>query len=226
MLERIGNEEYDDLLINERKDVVIRHMRTVKRKTLVVGIGVASLLGIPVLITLIVNLVTGNALDWFFIVLTAIMMLASVTVVPLVLEKNRGVWAILCFTISLTLLLIACGIYIGGTWQNYGRTALIITTACMTLPWGLLLLIKYLNANALVRAGLCVIFGGVFFSMIENVIYWVVDGLFRIQLMSANLSVWNESTTDPNVYLLGFLAGCLAGGILVITGILKRNKKK
>ena len=223
-LEKMSSVKYDNTLKNERQGVVLRHTRTVKRKSLVAGIGVASVLGIPVLITLVINLVTGHALDWFFIVLTSLMILASVTVVPLVLEKNKGLWTMLSFTASLILLLIACAIYTGGTWQGYGRTALFITSACLILPWGMFLIIRYIETNSLVKTGLCVIFGGIFFSMIENVIYWVVNGVFRIQFMSANLSAWNENTTDANIFLLGLLAGCSIGGLLVIIGLLRKKE--
>jgi len=224
MLEKMSIVKYDNTLKSERQEVVLHHTRTIKRKSLVAGIGVASVLCIPVLITMVINLVTGHALDWFFIVLTSLMMLASITVVPLVLEKNKGLWAMLSFTASLILLLIACAVYTGGTWQSYGQPALFITSACLILPWGVFLIIRYIKANTLVKAGLCVMFGGIFFSMIENVIYWVVEGVFRIQIMSASLSVWSENTIDANVFLLGLLSGCFIGGLLVVIGLLRKKK--
>jgi len=222
--EKMSNVKYDNTLKNERQEVVLRHTRTIKRKSLAAGIGVASVLCIPVLITMVINLVAGHALDWFFIVLTSLMMLASITVVPLALEKNKWFWTILSFTASLILLLIACAVYTGGTWQDYGQTAFFITPACLTLPWGLFLIIRYIKANTPVKAGLCVMFCGIFFSMIENVIYWAVEGVFRIQIMSANLVVWNENTVDANVFLLGLISGCFIGGLLIIIGLLRKKE--
>jgi len=221
-LGKLGNTAFDSYLENEREEIVSHHAKTIKRTSFLVGIAFASFLSVPLLITLLVNLTTHHSLDWFFIVLTSLMMFASLTVVPLVLVKNKGIWTMLSFTASLALLLITCAVYTGGTWQGYGRPALIITSASLSLPWGLFLIIRYIKANKLVVSGLCVMLIGLFFSMIESIIYWVIEGVFRIQFMRADLSIWNDNNIDPNVFLICFLSGCVIGGLLILAGLLKK----
>ena len=100
----------------ERDNVVLRHNKQVKRKSVTVGITFATILMIPVIVTLIVNLAVGRTLDWFFIVLTSLFVLASVTVVPLLVERKKLMWTIGTFTGSLMLLLMTVAIFTRGNW--------------------------------------------------------------------------------------------------------------
>jgi len=314
VLEKTGNNTIDNFLKKEREEVVAHHAKAVKRKSLIVGISIASVMAIPVLITLIVNLATGHALDWFFIVLTSLMTLASLTVVPLIFEKEKRLWTLGSFTASLTLLLLSCSVYDAytggdGLWffvaivpvffglsvlfapfvikrlhalgiltgfaarhkgllamsvdtillyaviaviglfaqnktivmqeaeravvvygQNglgldYWRPALLITSLSLLFPWGLFLIIRYLKANSFIRAGICVIFSGLFLTMIENMINWILEGVLRFQFRNANLLVWNSnSVIDANIWLLIFLSGCVIGGVLLGVGLLRKKK--
>lgn len=289
-LEKIKNATVDNFLKIEREEVVSHHARAFKRKSFITGISIASFMAVPILVSLIVNLATGRALDWFFIVLTALMTMASVTVVPLVFEKEKALWTLGSFTASLILLLLTCAIYSGGdwffvaiipilfglsilfapyvisrlpltgfmtrhkgllamlidtlllyativvsglylqgsTWLGYWRPALLITSVSVLFPWGLFLIICYVKVNAFTKAGICVIFGGLFLSVIENVIYWITDGILRFQIRNANLFVWNDSVIngviDANVFLLILLTGFLIGGVLLVIGLLRKKK--
>ena len=133
MLEKIRDNTLDKRLILERGNVVGHHTKAVKRKSLIAGISIASVLAIPVLISLIVNLATGHALDWFFIVLTSLMVLASVTVVPLIFEKNRGLWALGSFIGSLSLLLITISLFSG--WDNWPFVAIVSILFGLSIPF-------------------------------------------------------------------------------------------
>ncbi|MCL2130639.1 MAG: zf-HC2 domain-containing protein [Treponema sp.] len=285
-LYRIKNNTIDNYLKEEREDIVLRHSKTVKRKSLVVGITIASILAVPILVSLIVNLATGHALDWFFIVLTALMTSASVTVIPLVFEKEKFLWALGSFTASLTLLLLTCALYNGanwffvalipiyfglslmfmpyllhrlplkgfaahhkgvlamiidtfllfaviivsgfygqaGSWLGYWRPALLITTMCLLLPWGLFIAIRYIKANSFIKAGICVTIGSLFLSMVENLVHWILEGIFHFRILNANVLVWNtEDLINANVSLLILVAGCIVGGILLAVGALQKK---
>ena len=63
---------------------------------------------IPVIVCLICNLAIGHALDWFFIVLTALLVVASVTLVPMLVVEKKAVYTVLAFTGTLVLLLFTC----------------------------------------------------------------------------------------------------------------------
>ena len=118
ILDKIRDNTLDNRIAAERGDVVGHHTKAVKRKSLITGISIASVLAIPVLVSMIVNLATGRALDWFFIVLVSLMVLASVTVVPLIFEKNRALWTLGSFTGSLLLLLLTAAIYSRGSARS------------------------------------------------------------------------------------------------------------
>jgi len=116
MLAQLGDNRLDDRITAEREDVVQHHAKATKRRSLVVGIVIASILMIPVLATFIVNLATAGALDWFFIVIASLMIFASLAVVPLVVEKNKGIWTLGSFTGSLLLLFLTINIFNGQNW--------------------------------------------------------------------------------------------------------------
>ncbi len=72
---------------------------------------------IPVIVCLICNLAIGHALDWFFIVLVSLLLVASLSVVPLLAPaKSAGLWTIGSFTGSLLLLLLVTCLYAHGNW--------------------------------------------------------------------------------------------------------------
>ncbi|MDR2156298.1 MAG: zf-HC2 domain-containing protein [Clostridiales Family XIII bacterium] len=115
-LRKMDDNAMDRHLREERDDIVGRHARAEKKKSVVAGIAAACILTVPILVCLIVNLATGHGLDWFFIVLAAIMVVASLTVVPLIAEERKGIRTLGCFAASLTLLLLVCCLYTGGDW--------------------------------------------------------------------------------------------------------------
>ena len=287
MLEKIRNNSVDTFLTKERENVVRHHTRAVRKKLFITGISIASVMAVPVLVSLIVNLATGNALDWFFIVLTSLMVLASFTVVPLIFEKHRGLLTLGSFTGTLTLLLAACAIYTRGdwflvavipvifglsvlfapyalsrlplkgfaarnkgllamalntlllfaviivsglythygSWIDYWRPAFLIASVYLLFPWGLFLILRYIKANALARAGLGTIFGGLFLSLGTGFADWFTAGAMSYNRFSgANLSVWNDSTINPNIFFLILITGCVIGGALLAAGLLRKKR--
>lgn len=286
VLARINDTMVDDSLALERNDVVKHHTQAVKRKSMIVGISIASIMAVPIVVCLIVNLISNHALDWFFIVLTALMTAASLTVVPLIMEERKGLWTLGSFAGSLTLLLLTCCLYSGGDWffvaiipvlfslsvlfapfvlaqipmrgfasnnkgllamavdtfllfaviivsglyggygTDFWQNGLIITLVCSLFPWVLFLIIRYLKANALVRAGLSIVFSGVFLSMIGSIIDLILYGNFNIKFANeANLLVWNTNTIDSNVTLLILISGFVIGGVLLIVGLLRKKDR-
>ena len=135
LLEQINDNTYDGHLQEERKNIIGHYAQKVKRKSLLVGVAIAALLCIPILVCLIVNLSTGHALDWFFIVLTALLVFASLTVVPLVVEGNKGIWTLGSFTASLMLLLLTCCLYTGGNWFLVTMIPILFGLSVVFLPY-------------------------------------------------------------------------------------------
>ena len=115
-LQKMANNTYDTHLHRESQNLVGQFTRRVKRKSLIAGLCLSAVMAVPVLVCLIVNLATGHALDWFFIVLTALMVAASLTVVPMVVESKKYLWTVASFTGSLLMLLLTCCLYTRGDW--------------------------------------------------------------------------------------------------------------
>ena len=82
-LEKLNNITIDSEIVKVRDEVIESQSRFFKRKSALAGAIVAALFAIPILVCLIVNIAHGNGLGWFFIVLTAMMIPASLIVVPL-----------------------------------------------------------------------------------------------------------------------------------------------
>lgn len=133
--EKLNNTAYDEKLKIEKENVIGAHARKVKRKTFMVGAYIAGILMIPVGVCLICNIAIGHSLDWFFIVLASLLVLASLTVVPLVAEEKRGLCTIGAFTLSLLFLLLVCSIYSGGRWFLVAASAVLLGLSVVFLPF-------------------------------------------------------------------------------------------
>ncbi len=89
--------------------------------------------GIAVVTCFICDLAIFHTLDWFWIVLTSLMLAFSFTNLPLLVKKERLPICLGGATVSLFLLLLACWVYTGGIWVLGG---LAITAVSLLLPWG------------------------------------------------------------------------------------------
>ena len=129
------SDHYEEVLKAEKNDVIAHHAKTQTRKTLIAGASIAGVLCIPILVCLIVNLAVGHALSWFFIVLTSLMVFASLTVVPLVVEKQIGLCTLFSFTVSLLLLLLTCAIYTHGDWFVLVASSVVFGLSVVFMPY-------------------------------------------------------------------------------------------
>jgi len=132
---QLKDHHYEDTLITERNTVVSHHNKTMKRTAYTVGVSVAAVLMIPVLVTFIVNLATGRTLDWFFIVLTSLFVVISLSVVPLLKQENKLLWTIGTFTMSLLVLLLTITIFTGGSWFLIAALPIVAFILICFLPY-------------------------------------------------------------------------------------------
>lgn len=122
-------------LSKESESVLSNHEKKERRTAVTAGMIVSGILMIPVIVCLICNLAVGHALDWFFIVLTALLTTASVIVVPLLAGERRFSKTILCFTASLMLLLLTCCLYSHGDWFFVTAVPIIFGLSVIFLPF-------------------------------------------------------------------------------------------
>lgn len=179
LVQKMDPNAMDDSLQSEREHVVQNYNNQVKRKSLLVGVCLASVLLVPVLVCLICNLATGHALDWFFIVLSACLVLASVTVVPLIAETKKGLWALNAFTPSLLLLLLSCCLYSGGSWFFVTAFSVLLALSLLFLPY-VLSQLPLQGFAARNKALLCL--------AADSVLLWAV--LVSIGLLAGNPGYW------------------------------------
>ena len=106
----------DEKIAREKDEVISSQARFFKRKSALAGSIIALIFAIPILVCLIVNLATGAGLTWFFIVLAAILVAASIIVVPLMVPENKMFTTMASFTGSVLLLLGIICIYTRGSW--------------------------------------------------------------------------------------------------------------
>lgn len=116
MLKSYKDTEIDEAIVKEKQEIIDSQAKYFKKKTTIAGSFIGGIFATPILICLIVNLATGQGLSWFFIVLMAMLIPASLIVAPLMAPKNRMFTSVLSFTGSLLALLATCCIYTGGNW--------------------------------------------------------------------------------------------------------------
>lgn len=280
--EKMQDDTYADQLREEKQEILRNYKRGLKNKVLLV---LLLVLAVPVVTCFIVNLALDRRLDWFFIVLTAMLMLASLTAIPLAVARRRFSWTLGGFTASLLLLLLSCDLYSGGGWfllaavpslfglavvflpfvlhqlplrgfaarhkgliamatdtallyallavcglgadASYWAVAFPVATVLVAFVWLLFAILRYLPVNGLLRAGLCTLASGAFVSAVGDVLYAILEGEWHLNLTQADFSVWNSvPVINANIYLLALLAGCLAGGALLLAGALRARKKR
>lgn len=113
-----------------------RQKRDAKHWRRLTLIGQGTLCGgyaVALLTCFICNLAVGHRLDWFFIVLTSLLLAFSLTSLPVFLKRERAVISLSAATGSLLLLILTCGLYTGGGWLGAGFS---IVAACLGAALG------------------------------------------------------------------------------------------
>lgn len=131
-LERMGHHKIDDHFQEEKESIINHYKKNVKRKMMLAGLSIAA---IVLIICFIANVATGKTLDWFFIVLSSLVVFASVTVVPFIKEERKGLWTLGSFAASLVLLLLTCALLSGGSWFFVAAFGTLLGLAVVFLPF-------------------------------------------------------------------------------------------
>lgn len=132
IMKKISDNTHNDHLQKEREEVMGHYTKSIKRKSL---LAVLCVISVSLLICLIVNIATGNTLDWFFIALTSLMVFVSLTAVPLIVEKRKRIWTFGSFTTSLILLLLTCSLYSNGNWFWVAAISVLFGLSVVFLPF-------------------------------------------------------------------------------------------
>lgn len=92
------------------------------------------LYGLTLLVCFICNLAVQHTLSWFFLVLTSVMVAMSLTLLPVIVTRKKGLITLGAFTGSLSLLLMTCNIYAGGNWFFVAFAGVILGLLFLFLP--------------------------------------------------------------------------------------------
>lgn len=180
----LKNTSYDDMLIKDSQTILKNHVKQERKYSFTIGIWAAGILMIPLIVCLIWNLAIGHVLDWFFIVLTSLMVASSFVVIPFITTSYRFAKTVLSFTISLILLLLACCIYTKGDWFWCAATCSVFGIVIVCLP----IILHLWNSDcwAMRNKGLvCMIIDTVLLYAVIFVcgIYADVSGYWRISFL-------------------------------------------
>jgi len=206
MLEKLRSHEIESDLAEEKEQVLEQQAKRFKRRSATVGSVISGIFMIPILVCLIINLVSGTALGWFFIVLGGLAVAASLIIVPLMVPEDKLFWTFCAFVLSLLLLLAICCFSTHGTWFFTAASAVLFGLSVVFLPF-------VLKARP-VR------------GMIGNFSRWLivlsVDVILFTNMMNM-ISLYSKS-----IFRTGFvLALCAAGGWLLVSAIkTKRGETK
>ena len=281
MLRNMKNTECETSLREEGNEVVLKHAKKEKRKSFTVGMVFSGIFLIPVIVCMIVNLATGHGLSWFFIVLTSLMVAASLLIVPLMATNHKCLWTLGSFTASLMILLATICIYTRGRWffvaalsvlfglavifmpfvsraiktgfwsrnrallvlgtdsllyilmmlaigrmnhsDSYGVIATAVSVNFLVFAWVILFIAKYLKAPKTVKAGLIVIWCGLFIAICENVVFMLLG--YSVVWHAFHPLTWTFATLNSNVKWILFIVCAVIGGLLITCGLLTKEKK-
>ena len=135
MLERMKNDEIEADLKSEKEDVIAYGAKRFRRRSATVGSTVSGVFMIPILVCLIINLVSGSAMGWFFIVLASLAVAASLIIVPLTVPEDKAFWTFCAFTGSLVALLAVTCLVTRGDWFWVASSAVLFGLGVIFLPF-------------------------------------------------------------------------------------------
>lgn len=135
ILEQLADSSIEETLSTETSSVLQKHHKKEHRAAVTVGLITSGILIIPVIVCLVVNLASGNGLSWFYIVLTSLMTVASVTVVPMLSAEYRFSKTVGAFTASVILLLSSCCLCTGGDWLLVAAVPAILGISLFFAPF-------------------------------------------------------------------------------------------
>ena len=134
-LDEIRASEAEDDLKAEREMVIRGQARRLKRRSAAAGGVTSALFMIPILVCLVVNLISGRTLDWFFVAAAGMLVAATLIVVPILAPDSKLFWTFCAFCASLVVLLAVCCLYSRGTWFFIAASASLFGLSVVFLPF-------------------------------------------------------------------------------------------
>jgi hypothetical protein len=181
---------------------------------------------------LLACLFTGG--NWFFLVFVVLIFSFSIVFLPFIIRaiplplpllNHKAVCCFAVDTFLLLFMLLAIMLKTGNV-QEFFTMGVPITLAMSLLPWGIMLIIRYIRLNGWFRAAICILFVAIWQLLADLTLHLTSLGQARIALQEANLYMWNEVSYNGNITLLSLLSLIVIGIILAVVGqIVKQSSK-
>ncbi len=188
------------------------------------GLGTASL----ILLLGVCCIYTGG--DWFAIAASAVLFGLAVAFLPFVLcgralrerlGNQKGLIYMAVVTGLYVVMMICIGFRVSD--PSYPGNALAVSIPVAGVFWILFALARYPRWNRLIKAGTCCIVSGAFVFAANTVVMRLAGEMGEWPVFSPG--VWDPGTVDGNVKWLCLIIGCVLGIILMIAGLIRRNRK-
>lgn len=105
LYEELKNDSVDRLMERETHDVLERHARKERTAAYKAGLIISVLLLIPIVITLLVSMAVGGGLGVFSVVAASMLLVAALTVIPLMTKQRKLAKSIVAGVIALLLII-------------------------------------------------------------------------------------------------------------------------
>ncbi|MCR5137043.1 MAG: zf-HC2 domain-containing protein [Oscillospiraceae bacterium] len=200
---RLRQTELETALLDERDSVLRYGVRRFRLRSAAVGSAVSAVFVALLLVCLAANLVHGLTVSWVAVVVSALCVLASVTVVPFAVSRDKAFWTFCAFCASLVLLLGTACLYSHGDWFRIAAGAVLFGLSVIFLPF----VIRARPVRELIGTGnrLMIVLG--------------VDAALFFNLLNA-VDTRGKLTLSNIFFILGAVAG-----ILTVAYAVFRNRK-
>jgi transcriptional regulator with XRE-family HTH domain len=175
--------------------------------------------GIAIITCFICNLAINHTLSWFFIVLCSIALSFSITHLPFLVERNKVIITFITASILIYVLELITCVYVSGDWLF--QIAYPITTISLAWVWIIMLIIKYLKVNVILKSSILSLLAGVITITMNPVCSYFLGEDSATLFSYIDMTNWQYNTIGNKIVFLCF---CLLGFIGLIWSFITSNK--
>ena len=132
-LKKLRDSELENDLKREKNAVIEYGARKFKPRSAAVGSAFSGILMIPLVV--ILTSVVAPVVGWYYVVIAALCVVASLIVVPLIIPEDKLFWTFCAFCASLMVLLGVTCLYTHGDWFGTAASATLFGLSVIGLPF-------------------------------------------------------------------------------------------
>jgi transcriptional regulator with XRE-family HTH domain len=183
-----------------------------------------------ILLLMVCCIYTGG--NWFFISVVSVLFGLTLIFLPYLLHNislpdflyhKKVLLYFITETILLLLLLLVCNQYTNGNWLF--TIAVPITAFSLTLPWGMMLIIRYIKINKYFKTAGCLALVSAFEYVEQGVINYILkEGSYDLGFRS-DLFRWSGEFISDNIRLIIFIIFIILTILFTVLGCFRAFKK-